>query len=238
MVSNAFRIVLQVRTNSSRLPAKALLPLAGMPSALLVTSRASRLKDDFVVATSDNTSDDYLSRIIEEAGHRVIRGPLDDVLGRFVLATNDMEPNDWCVRITADNPFPDAEFIHHLVEKFAHSGLDYASSEDLFGQHLPYGLSAEIFTVSRLRAAHQNAHSASDREHVTPYIRRTSNVGKLERLESGTNNLPRCTLDTFEDYITLLEFFETVSDPVTVPWQELVNEFTAFLGRTTHNRVP
>ncbi len=59
------RVVIQARTTSSRLPAKALLPLGGIPMAVLVAQRVARSGAfDVVVATSIEPEDDLLARII------------------------------------------------------------------------------------------------------------------------------------------------------------------------------
>lgn len=226
-MTSPYRIVLQARTTSTRLPGKALLPLAGIPSALLVAQRAARNGDDLVLATSEDPSDDYLAKIFQQAGIEVVRGPLDDVLRRFVMATDDLEPEELCVRITADNPFPDADFIHAVAEKFEQQGLDYASAEMFSDWTLPYGLSAEIFTVNRLRLTHEEAQFIGDREHVTPLMRKGFRSDLKVPPESGPGSLPRCTMDTIGDYLTLLQFFETVDDPIMTPWQELVEEFAS-----------
>ncbi|WP_424604004.1 cytidylyltransferase domain-containing protein, partial [Acinetobacter baumannii] len=54
-------VVLQARTNSSRLPGKVLLHLAGMPVVVLAAKRAGNTGRQVIVATSDERTDDALS---------------------------------------------------------------------------------------------------------------------------------------------------------------------------------
>ena len=63
-------LVIQARTNSSRLPAKVLLPLAGKPlvSRLIERVLPSKNIDEIVIAIPNSSSDDYLNRILINQG--------------------------------------------------------------------------------------------------------------------------------------------------------------------------
>lgn len=215
------RIVIQCRLNSSRLPAKALLPVADMPVFKLCALRASNTGIDTCIATSNEAADELISQILDNCCFKVYRGPLNDVLRRFVQATADMSPEDIIVRLTADNLFPDGEFIQKLVDEFKQSGLKYLGTfSPLDG--LPYGMSAEAFTVGVLREADMAAESKYDREHVTPWIKRNYdwNIFKPGE-ELGDLSYLRCTIDTFEDYLRVEQVFREVNDPINVTWNEL-----------------
>jgi len=54
-------VILQARTSSDRLPGKALLPVAGYPSAILATLRAANRQHRTLLATSDDHTDDLLT---------------------------------------------------------------------------------------------------------------------------------------------------------------------------------
>ena len=100
------RVVLQARMSSSRLPGKAMMPIAGIPMVILAALRAGNQGHEVLVATSDATSDDAIADACETRGVRVVRGPLDDVLGRFLIASEDLDDADIVVRLTADNVVP------------------------------------------------------------------------------------------------------------------------------------
>jgi hypothetical protein len=78
--------ILQARMSSSRLPGKVLRPLLGQPMILRQIERLRRCQrlERIVVATSEDPSDDILVETIAGAGVEVVRGPLEDVLGRFI----------------------------------------------------------------------------------------------------------------------------------------------------------
>ena len=219
------RIVIQARLSSSRLPAKSLLPLKGIPVAALCALRAVNRGAEVVVATSTDPSDDILASRLSEYSIKVVRGPLNDVLERFILATADLAAGDLVVRLTADNVFPDGEFVEHLVREFRSADIDYlGTNSPLDG--LPYGLSAEVFTVRILREAARMARAVEDREHVTPWIRRHG----ICKFANSAALLPekrydhlRCTIDTLEDYVRLAKLFDVLNaDPVKIGWRELI----------------
>src|SRR3954471_639723 len=168
------RVVIQSRLTSSRLPGKALLTLAGLPLVELVARRASRNGHEVVVATSEEPYDARIAEHLRSVGVPVMRGSLDDVLGRFVAATSDLAPGDRVVRLTGDNPVADADLVDELLAAMDASGHTYGRVDI---DRVPEGLGAEAFSVEALRAAAAAATAPYDREHVTPWLRR--DLGEL-----------------------------------------------------------
>lgn len=220
------RVVIQSRLNSSRLPGKALLTIAGMPLIELVARRAARSGHEVVVATSEERYDGRIVAHLTATGITSMRGSLDDVLGRFVAATSDLAPSDRVVRLTGDNPFVDADLVDELL-------LAWGQTDHVYGRvdidRVPVGLGAEVFTVAALRQAADSTTDAYDREHVTPWLRRQ--LGELLFVPARTPEDPRpfrCTIDVLADYERASTIFGAVSDPVGAPWPELL---TALGGR-------
>jgi spore coat polysaccharide biosynthesis protein SpsF len=213
--------VIQARVTSSRLPGKVLLPIRQHPAVVLAARRAANLGLRVVVATSDQSSDDMLAAVLQEQALSVARGPLEDVLQRFVIATQDLPDSTVVIRLTADNVFPDGAFIGELADQLQRTGRDYlGTSHPESG--LPYGLSAEAFTVSALREADRRADTPFDREHVTPWLRRRSETSPFRPGELSTDlSHLRCTVDCLDDYERVVQAFSLVEDPVTVPWRDL-----------------
>ena len=208
------RYVLQARLSSSRLPGKALLPLGGHLSVVLAALRAGRAGVPVVVATSSKSDDDIIADLVTRAGLKVVRGPLDDVLKRFVMATADMADDDIVVRLTADNVVPDAAFIGRVVSRLAASSDDYVGTASP-QNGLPYGLSAEAFCVRALREADRNAVTGHDRSDVTPWIVRHGQAAIYsETLPDGLGAQIRCTIDTLDDYLAMVRAISVVADPL------------------------
>ncbi|WP_417554592.1 aldo/keto reductase [Microbacterium sp.] len=213
-------IVLQARTSSSRLPGKVLLPIGGMPLSVLAAKRAGNTGQEVVVATSADPSDDVLAQTVGSYGLTVIRGPLENTLGRFVLATQHLQPGDIVIRLTADNVFPDGTLIDEMIATFERDGLEYlACDADTSG--LPYGVRAEVFHAGALRDADRNTVSAFDREHVTPWIIRRYGRTAFDLHGSLGLGLQRATIDQLDDYLRIAQEFMTVDDPLGASFIDL-----------------
>ncbi len=214
--------VLQVRTSSSRLPGKALLPIAALPTAVLSAQRAGNTGIEVRVATSSDPSDDQLAATLTEHGLTAVRGSLHNVLARFVEACADLGSNDIVIRLTADNLLPDGNFLEQLLTTFDPTRFDYLGTHSPL-DGLPYGMSAELFTVDALRRAAAASSSAEDVEHVTPWIRRNLRVQRWVA-QGAPDHWPRlrCTIDSFSDFQSVSRLFETERNPVGVSHVELI----------------
>ncbi|MBX9829358.1 MAG: aldo/keto reductase [Xanthobacteraceae bacterium] len=222
------RYVLQARLASARLPGKALLPLGGHPAVVLAALRAARDGVPVVVATSVEPGDDLVAEAVTRAGLRVVRGPLDDVLKRFIMATADMDDGDIAVRLTADNVVPDAAFIGRVVAKLAASNHDYVGTASP-QNGLPYGLSAEAFRVRELRQADREAVTAHDRGDVTPWITRNSQAAIYAETSRFGAHI-RCTIDTLDDYEAVAGAVSAVRDPVGCDSAEILERLAEAAG--------
>jgi spore coat polysaccharide biosynthesis protein SpsF len=231
------RYVLQARMASSRLPGKALLKVGGHPAVVLAALRAGRNGKPIVVATSTEASDDVLAETVTTAGMRLVRGPLEDVLKRFVMATDDMKDNDIAVRLTADNVVPDAAFVGRVVSRLEESDFDYVGTASP-QNGLPYGLSAEAFRVGMLREADRNAVTAHDRGDVTPWIvRHGRSAIYSEPTPDGLGANIRCTIDTQDDYEAVAGAVAKVRDPVACDSLEILKRLAEAPG-SARFRVP
>lgn len=228
MNKSKVRIVLQARMSSTRLPGKVLLPIAGIPLVILCAKRLSRDGRNLVVATSTDDSDDPLVAALDAAGLSYVRGSLNNVLTRFILATHDMDDEQIVVRATADNPVPDADFIRDLVDFMESKHADYATT-DSPADGLPYGLSAEVMTVGVLRGAAAKATDPFDLEHVTPWIRRHCQIATIDHkwLQCTDHSFLRCTIDTFDDYLRVNRAFTHLgSDSILATWRNVVDSLS------------
>jgi spore coat polysaccharide biosynthesis protein SpsF (cytidylyltransferase family)/aryl-alcohol dehydrogenase-like predicted oxidoreductase len=231
-------VILQARTTSSRLPGKALLPIAGYPCAVLGALRAANRGHRVIVATSTDPSDDSLADALNSAGVEVFRGQLDDVLARYNLAAADLPTGTVIVRLTGDNVLPDGAFVEELSCALIESNSDYLCTSSPQSR-LPYGLGGEAFTVDMLRSAHANATSAYDREHVGTWITRNchATIYSPRHLEDRNYGHLRCTIDDEEDYQRIQHLFDGVSDPLRASWFELTQKLNALPGEPQF-RVP
>lgn len=214
-------VVIQARTNSSRLPAKVLLPLGGYPIAVLAAKRVMGEDKTVIIATSNEPGDDYLAHTASSHGVNVFRGSLNDVLSRYVECLSSYSGDTVVVRLTADNVFPCSDLIDEFVDDFLSQAYDYLClNGELSG--LPYGVAAEAMRLDKLRESHDEASSPSDLEHVTPYIRRKYGAIYFKKYLPLDLGMYRCTIDSFSDYIDMVDLFKNVSDPLNVSTFELI----------------
>jgi spore coat polysaccharide biosynthesis protein SpsF (cytidylyltransferase family) len=198
--------VIQARMSSTRLPGKILKPLAGKPALFRLVERACAVPrlDEVVLATSDAGGDDEVAALGGTWGLRVVRGPLDDVLARTCRAANEARA-DVVVRLTGDCPMHDPAVIARAIETWAGDvDVDYVSNVD--ERTYPDGLDVEVCSFAALDEAHERARSPSEREHVTPWIRRHKR--KLSFVQDQDLSELRWTLDQGDDFEFLSAAFD------------------------------
>ncbi len=162
--------VIQARSGSSRFPRKVLTLLQGRPMLAHIIERVSRatLVDGVVVATTDNPHDDEVASLAMTLGALVTRGPEDDVLTRYLLATRQHGAGV-IVRITADCPLTDPEVVDLVIRARTDAGADYASN--VAPATYPDGYDVEALSAECLSRIDREAKLAYEREHVTVRIR-------------------------------------------------------------------
>lgn len=203
-------IVLQARLNSSRLPGKVLLPLAGRPCLWHILERLKRCRtiDRICVATTDLPGDDRLAEYCEELGVDVVRGSENDVLSRYIVAAYHSGAGI-IVRATADNPFVSPEYIDEEVEYLeAHPDCDYVCA-----RRLPLGTMAEAFTLKTLEKLDFVAKEDIYREHVTYYLHDKRgyhgfSMAELDVEREIARPELRLTMDTVEDYELISKIYD------------------------------
>lgn len=203
-----------------------MLPLAGMPIAVLAAKRAGNTGIPVVLATSIEKSDDAFSVLAESYGLRVFRGSLNNTLDRFVQALVGLDDDVIVFRLTADNVVPDGMLLDEMEAYFVAGGFAYLACSGM-DSGLPYGVSVEVTRVKYLREAALHADAEHDLEHVMPFVRRKYGTFYFSRYKALNLSRLRCTVDNFEDYLHAVALFDKLSDPVSVTWRELVNKLAA-----------
>jgi glutamate-1-semialdehyde 2,1-aminomutase len=201
--------IIQARMGSTRLAGKVLTDLAGKPVLAWVVSaaRAALGVDEVWVATSTVAADDAIVAWCEKNKVNVYRGSEADVLDRYVCAAK-VSGAGIVVRLTADCPLLDPVVIAQTIHLRGMTGVDYASNVD--PPTWPDGLDCEVVAAKALMVAHAEAKRPSDREHVTPFVRRNRARFPAETLVAPLPGLAkeRWTLDTAAD----LAFLSAVAE--------------------------
>jgi len=220
--------IIQARMGSSRLPGK-MLSKIGSETALFWVVRAAQNTvgvDEVVVATSDAKSDDAIAAWCADNKVAVVRGSESDVLSRYADAARASKA-DVVIRITGDCPFLDPAVIGAIVRLRKLSNADYASNVE--PPTYPDGLDCEVMTAQALFAAEKEATRKSDREHVTPFIRRNRTLFPAENLVAPFPGLTgeRWTLDTEND----LKFLDAVAKELPTDRAPALLDVLAVLDR-------
>jgi spore coat polysaccharide biosynthesis protein SpsF len=216
-------VVLQVRMGSSRLPGKAMLPLAGEPALVHEIRRAASVApidvSDVVVATSTESRDDILTVTAERVGATVYRGSESDVLGRVNAAVESVGA-DVAVRLCGDNTLIDPRLVAVLLETLDGEGVDYVSTK--FERTFPVGHNADAFTADAIARAADRAGDDHYREHVAQYFKdeppwlewRTVTADEVfgPDLREAVPDLTelRLTMDECDDYELLRSVYDGV----------------------------
>lgn len=169
--------ITQARIGSTRLPSKVLKKIGNNTLLEIHLNRINKAQciSNIIVATTINIEDDAIEELINPLRFTLYRGSENDVLDRFYSAVKDIKP-DYIVRLTSDCPLIDPQLIDDIVNKTIQSKVDYCSNTLL--DSYPDGQDIEVFTFKALEIAWQKANLLSEREHVTPYIKKNSSFNK------------------------------------------------------------
>ncbi len=187
------RAIIQARMGSSRLRGKSLMPVAGVSLLTRVINMVKSIQkiDEVQIATTDLPEDDPIVALSESLNLKVFRGSSLDVLERFYYASMDMGEGDTIVRFTADNPFNNKYITLQLMHRHLDYKNDYSYIEGL--SHIV----PEFINVRALREVIESGRQDHfDREHVTPYFRKHTDIFKVEKYAADYLGL-RHDLDKF-----------------------------------------
>ncbi|MBI9079226.1 MAG: hypothetical protein JEY79_05740 [Pseudodesulfovibrio sp.] len=216
--------VIQCRMSSSRLPGKALAELGGRTVLEWVIARSCLAGglDKVVLATSTDASDDSVAELGSRLGIAVVRGDLDDVLSRYMLALS-LYPAEAVVRITADNPLTDFVSIDQVCRLFFSEELDYG-----YAARIPYGAGVDIFRTSMLEKVAVGATCKRHREHINTWFldnHLSCRIGSVSPPMGLDRPDVRLTLDTRDDLERLRMIFRELSQPESCPLSESIDAY-------------
>ena len=202
-----FLAMIQARCGSSRLPSKVLKDLCGKTVLEHVIERVKRSQyvEEVMVVTTLHQEDVPVVQLVSGMGLRVFAGSSQDVLDRYYQAAKLIEP-EYVIRITADCPVFDAALLDDAIEKLKKE-TDYMAA---LSETLADGLDLEIMRFSVLKRAWREAQLASEREHVTMYIKNNRDQFQIQDYISPLGDLhkERWTIDEPEDYQFIKTIFE------------------------------
>lgn len=206
-------VIIQARIGSTRLQRKVMLNILGKTVLWHVVNRVSkaRLIGGLIVATTVNSEDDTIVEFCKNNDILVFRGSENDVLDRYYQCAKKYNIKD-IVRITADCPLHDPNVIDIVIKEYLGGDYDYVCNTIEYT--FPDGFDVEVFSFTTLEDAWKNARLPSEREHVTPYIRKNEKFRKKNVFSNKKYPIYRCSLDQLEDYEFIKRIYEGIGREV------------------------
>ncbi|HOJ77861.1 MAG TPA: glycosyltransferase family protein [Bacillota bacterium] len=196
-------IIIQARMGSTRLPGKIMKQVLGKTLLEYQLERLSRvtLADQVVVATTSNDNDTPIVKLCTELGVAYYRGSEDDVLARYYEAATQYNAQV-VVRITSDCPLIDPLVVDQVIGYYLEHQNNWDYVSNTFPQlTYPRGLDTEVFSYRALQEAYHEAVDASEREHVTIFIKRRPERYRIFNYTyQRDESMNRWTVDTPEDF--------------------------------------
>lgn len=213
--------IVQARMGSTRLPNKVMKPISGIPMIELLLARLKKSNQihQIVLATSIDERNIPLVEHVQKLGYTCVCGSESDVLDRYLVAARGAQA-DVVVRITGDCPLIDPVLVDKAVEQFKAEGVDYLSNAA--PATYPDGLDTEVFTLQALERAGREKQDPFDREHVTPYLRKSGlfKTGVMRHSEDLSDL--RWTVDEPTDFEVVSEVFAHFAPNIHFSWAEVL----------------
>lgn len=190
-------VFVYARTDSKRLPGKALMPLGcGGPLLGIVLARARMVEaDTCVLLTSNRTVDDQLATLGSAHGVQVVRGDPFDLVQRTLQAIEVTGATHF-LRVNGDSPL-----FSPLLARQAMIHLDRVMLiSNLFQRRFPYGVAVEwVATDTYLNLA--NTAEGTEREHVTAHLYRMhAQLAAFSMIQIRDDSGLQLALDTEADH--------------------------------------
>jgi len=215
---NSFIVTIEARLGSKRLPGKVLFPFGNMKALDLLIYRIKKSKfvKKIVVATTNQKSDDELVFFLKRKKINFFRGSESNVLKRLYQATKNYKENT-IIQLTADNPLIDHRVIDCACKFYIKNSnrYDFVTTSNIWQKEtkiFPLGMNVSIFKKLQFKKLLGLATNKSQLEHPTLTFYREgkalfNSFCLAPKKKWQKKYLPRLTLDTFEDYLFLINIY-------------------------------
>lgn len=203
--------IIQARFGSTRLPGKVMMKVREKTLLEVLLCRLSKSKyiTQFVIATTNNPEDDVICKEAERLNVSYFRGSQNDVLDRYYKAALT-EKSDIVLRITGDCPLIDPKIVDEVVSELLVKDFDICGNT--YPATFPDGLDVEAFRFSVLEETWKKAHTAYDREHVTPYMHNSKRFNEGSVVSDTDYSGLRWTVDEIEDFRVITNIINHFDD--------------------------
>ena len=193
-------VIIQARFSSTRYPGKVLEKIGNQTAleVLIKRIRKSNKISNIIVASTKSENDKKIYKICNKLKVNFYAGDENNVLKRYYQTAKKFKCQN-IIRLTSDCPFLDYKIIDKIIDTYFSKNLDYCSNT--LRPTFADGQDVEIFSYLALKNANKLAKNRFDKEHVTPFIKRSPKIKKYNFLDSEDLNQIRITLDEPEDLI-------------------------------------
>ena len=169
MILEKVVMVIQARMESTRLPGKSMMKLAGKPLVGRILERVKRCKkvDEIVLAIPDNKSNICLRDLANYYDIKCFLGSESNLVNRYYKAAF-LSNADVVVRLPADNPVPEPDEIDRIIEYHCNLKKRGFTSNlaSINNSGYPDGIGAEVFDFSLLSEINNNKKTLTQMEHL------------------------------------------------------------------------
>jgi spore coat polysaccharide biosynthesis protein SpsF len=199
-----------VRTSSTRLPNKCLLPFGEETVVTHVVKRAISYGIDPIICTSIDPSDDILEDIGNQLGVRVFRGSMENKLKRWLDCARKFGL-EYFHSIDADDPFFDGAEMIRSLDLLSSEHCDVVCptvSSAAGGASVGFSLTKDV-----IEKALVNVDDATDTEMMWYYLEKVKGVQMktLPEINNASSGV-RLTLDYEEDYWLLVTILRILGE--------------------------
>lgn len=210
--------VVQQRMQSTRLPYKAMLPLAGKPMTQHILERLKRVPSihEVVLAVPEEKDTKMLLGVAEAVGVPafIARGMLDnDLIGRHILVAQKFEA-DLIVRVPGDNPCSELSEVERIIETAQTRVLGwkqlFSNIQPIHNNRYPDGIGAEVYHLRFMQWLNENIHEPAYREHPHLWAHDHKLVWTVVAPRPIQRPGLRLDINTQDDYEFLVEIFDAL----------------------------
>ncbi|MBO8132048.1 MAG: hypothetical protein H0Z29_11150 [Candidatus Marinimicrobia bacterium] len=200
--------LIPIRLTSERLPNKAIKILCGKPVVCHLLDRVFNskylTKENVVVCTTNDVSDDPLVEIVKSYGASVYRGSRNDIIKRFYDAINEFN-FDYVIEINGDNITAEPRYMDLTMEKL----ISYNTLDIVTCYSLPLGVGSQSFSMNAIKKVYKRYKTKRNDTGFIYYFTKTGLCKHLDIEPISKNHIYdniRLTLDYPEDF----EFFKVI----------------------------
>ncbi|MDC0861384.1 hypothetical protein OAQ08_02140 [Alphaproteobacteria bacterium] len=199
-------IIIQARMNSKRLPAKVLLKIKDKTILDYIIYRLSfsKYKNNIIIATSNNKSDDLIFKFCIKNNIECFRGDLNNVTERYIKLIQKYKLTSF-LRICGDSPMID----HRIVDKaiYLYNSGCYDLITNKFPRSFPIGQTVEILKSKKFIQSLNLIKSSNEKENVTEHYYNNYKNFKIKNFYNNKNfSSINLAIDTKKNFLDFKKF--------------------------------